>query len=583
MEINFLKSKVVVLCTIFVFFVAISGIHGANLDNGIMDSNNNYNSFINDNQSISNQSNKISDLKKISTPSSNNGSNKVSNKDSSKNTNKKHINLAAAGENKLTTLSQSSILSAGVKVKDYIRSKKKLPDYITISSQNFSMTEYMYMLSKTVYYKYSNNKNNVAIKYNIKNPSKPAGSDINKEFSKSTYISLSKKIIKYIDTNNKAPNYVTSGNSKFQYQSLIYFFSEILGYVKVKGELPRSVAVAIKSSNGINKYLPKFDTGSKLATSTSTKTSKAKTITLKLSSILDGSKRVKDYVESYGKLPNYVSVSGKNYNMANFLYLMSNAIINTKNKKTTNIQVISVKMPSKDSGSIKNGKISKNTYITLANNAIKYISSKKQAPNNLKTNIGSLKFSLTVYTFSKILSHVKSKKVLPSSISVKNTSIKELTIEINMGSGNYLKSTKNAQAMDVTIKDLSNSITKNSKNDQQKANAIFEWVKYNIDYSFYYNTRYGAVNTLKNKIGNCVDTTHLLIALSRASGLGARYVHGYCEFSSGTTYGHVWAQIWIDNKWVTADAISLRNNLGTINNWDTSSYTLKGIYTELPF
>lgn len=102
-----------------------------------------------------------------------------------------------------------------------------------------------------------------------------------------------------------------------------------------------------------------------------------------------------------------------------------------------------------------------------------------------------------------------------------------------------------------------------------------------IDYSFYYNTRYGATGTLKTRTGNCVDITHLLVALSRAAGIQARYVHAKCTFLSGNTYGHVWAQLYVNGKWVNADASSNLNSLGVIKNW--KSATIKGYYAGLPF
>jgi transglutaminase-like putative cysteine protease len=114
-----------------------------------------------------------------------------------------------------------------------------------------------------------------------------------------------------------------------------------------------------------------------------------------------------------------------------------------------------------------------------------------------------------------------------------------------------------------------------------KAVAIFNWVRDNIGYSFYYNTKYGAVGTLKAKTGNCVDTTHLLIALERAAGIPARYVHGYCKFSSGSWYGHVWAEIYVGGKWYSADAISYRNSFGVIKNWNTATATIYGRYASL--
>ena len=77
---------------------------------------------------------------------------------------------------------------------------------------------------------------------------------------------------------------------------------------------------------------------------------------------------------------------------------------------------------------------------------------------------------------------------------------------------------------------------------------LFNWVRDNIGYSFYYNTKYGAAGTLTHMTGNCCDTANLLVALARADGITARYVHGYCNFSSGW-YGHVWAQLYVNGKW----------------------------------
>jgi hypothetical protein len=112
---------------------------------------------------------------------------------------------------------------------------------------------------------------------------------------------------------------------------------------------------------------------------------------------------------------------------------------------------------------------------------------------------------------------------------------------------------------------------------------LFNWVRDNIGYSFYYNTKYGAAGTLAHMTGNCVDTASLLIALARDDGITSRYVHGYCQFTSGSWYGHVWAQLYVNGKWYTADATSYANSLGVIKNWNTATYTLEGIYNTIPF
>ena len=111
---------------------------------------------------------------------------------------------------------------------------------------------------------------------------------------------------------------------------------------------------------------------------------------------------------------------------------------------------------------------------------------------------------------------------------------------------------------------------------------LFDWVRDNINYAFYYDTKYGAAGTLARLSGNCCDTANLLVALARDDGIPAEYVHGYCDFSSGW-YGHVWAQLYVNGKWYVADATSYSNSLGVVKNWNTETYTLEGIYTTLPF
>lgn len=147
----------------------------------------------------------------------------------------------------------------------------------------------------------------------------------------------------------------------------------------------------------------------------------------------------------------------------------------------------------------------------------------------------------------------------------------------------FLKSSKHCKVGNGKIKKLVKHLTKGLTSKIDKAKAIFNYVRDNLDYSYYYDTKYGAVTTLKLKKGNCVDHSHLLVAMFRTAGLKARYVHGTCKFSDGDFTGHVWTQVLIGKNWICADAISYKNSLGKIANWDTKHYTLHAKYSSLPF
>ena len=207
-------------------------------------------------------------------------------------------------------------------------------------------------------------------------------------------------------------------------------------------------------------------------------------------------------------------------------------------------------------------------------------SSKGVAKFKVGLSIGSYKVKVKYAGNDKYVSDSLSK-----SVTVTYSGLKSGVNEINTISdlSQYLKSAKHCKVGTKKLKKLVKSLTKGLTSDSSKANAILNYVRDKISYSFYYNTKYGASGTLSAKKGNCVDKSHLLVAMFRTAGLHARYVHGKCTFSSGHTYGHVWTQVLIGKTWVCADATSSRNSLGKIANWNTKSYSLDAKYASLSF
>ena len=147
----------------------------------------------------------------------------------------------------------------------------------------------------------------------------------------------------------------------------------------------------------------------------------------------------------------------------------------------------------------------------------------------------------------------------------------------------YLSVSQNCQVTNAEIVALARQLTEGLSTSLDKAIAIFEYVKNQISYSYYYDTYYGALGTLHAKTGNCVDQAHLSIALYRAAGLPARYVHGRCVFGDGDVSGHVWSQVLIGDTWVVSDTINTRNSLGEVVNWNNYNYELKGTYSAIYF
>ena len=147
----------------------------------------------------------------------------------------------------------------------------------------------------------------------------------------------------------------------------------------------------------------------------------------------------------------------------------------------------------------------------------------------------------------------------------------------------YLIDSPNCQVSHPEIVSLARQLTAGLSNPLDKARAIFNYVRDTIAYDYYYDTLHGAVGTLHSKSANCVDQAHLSIALYRAAGIPARYVHGKCTFNSGSIYGHLWSQVLIGDTWIASDTISYSNSLGKVTNWNNYNYKLYGYFPYIVF
>lgn len=309
------------------------------------------------------------------------------------------------------------------------------------------------------------------------------------------------------------------------------------------------------------------------------------------SQINDAAYKVKTFIDKNKRLPSFVTISSAQVSMPQFLQLLTTHLLNIKDGRNLSVTLKQVTSPSKPTESVKNGKLYKSDYLSMSKAVKTAIDKNGIAPSNANSSLGKMRYESLIYNFSKIVAFYKSNKRLPNYVTVSPWSKSSSSSEGNGSSGSnttpasvqkYLNATTNAQSTSTTIKNMAASITKGKTTTYTKAQAIFNWVRDHLSYSFYYNSKKGALGALSSRTANCCDTSHLVVALSRAAGIPARYQHGTCKFSSGT-YGHVWAQLYVNGKWYYADAISSSNTLGSIKNWNLNSYKLHGTYASLPF
>ena len=307
--------------------------------------------------------------------------------------------------------------------------------------------------------------------------------------------------------------------------------------------------------------------------------------TVSIADLVNAANNVNTYIESNAALPSNVAVGDETFTTAQYLYLLSEAIIAITNGDYSDLSVLYVNDPTNPGSASDLGNLQ--PYLPLVNEVLTSMDA-GITPNSVETSIGTVGYDGIVYALTRVLVYYGLTDQLPGAINIKSldsyeprsvldtpNTITDLTA--------YLSSSTNCQVTNPAIVALANELTYGLTTSYDKARAIYNFVRDEISYTFYYDTRYGAVGTLNAGTGNCVDQAHLSIALYRAAGLPARYVHGTCVFSSGSTYGHVWAQVLIGDTWIVSDSTSTRNSFDNVVNWNNYNYSLKGYYSSISF
>ncbi len=319
-----------------------------------------------------------------------------------------------------------------------------------------------------------------------------------------------------------------------------------------------------------------------------------------MSQILALATALRTYVEKNHKVPATVSVDGIKMNTTTFAYIMAKALLNINDGKNIDIEALKLDGNYSNNGNKTfKGNLYKAGYLDLAKKLIDFADTNKKLPNYYNSTIGLISPNLYLFGLCKALDFYSKEKYLPNYVILDSDDVNGVIRRGNTSQykkglnevetlsaaelAKYLTASGN-DALNAELKALAQKLIAGKSSTWDKANAIFKYVRDNIQYEYYSDTKYKAIGTYLNKRGNCCDHANLIVALFRAAGIPARFSHAQgCTFSSGLVAGHVWAQIYIDGVWYSADATSSRNELGNIHNWNTNSFHSLKHYIHLPF
>lgn len=300
-------------------------------------------------------------------------------------------------------------------------------------------------------------------------------------------------------------------------------------------------------------------------------------MTRTINEVLDASKRVVHFIQQESKAPKTVRVGSTTVTFPSFNRMMAATLLEIENNRNRSILTTNINASPNPQRTLKEGKFLKENYIDAAQRALNFMATRQQFPNYVNTPLGFMDEIAFLDIYSRILNFYGDEKYLPkyaytTSLSNIIEHTAPVATEISAELKPYLEPTLNCQVNDPAIQALANELNTPER--------IFYWVRDNISYDFYYNTRHGAVGTLRNRRGNCCDQTHLQNALLRAKGYPALYRHVTGRFGS-SNYGHIYTRAFINNKWIPLDPASPRNTFDTINWWTLVS--VLNNYRELPF
>lgn len=159
----------------------------------------------------------------------------------------------------------------------------------------------------------------------------------------------------------------------------------------------------------------------------------------------------------------------------------------------------------------------------------------------------------------------------------------------------FVKSQPYWETQNKEVLELAQSLTSKEKSVTQNALSIYTYVTKNISYDFEKakdstdQTRKGALQTLKDKKGLCLDFTDLFITLARSAGIPAREVDGYAyakDFGSTPSALHSWAQYYSPQMgWISVDPTwGATSGLDFFSKLDNNhlAFAIKGIDSQNP-
>ena len=110
-----------------------------------------------------------------------------------------------------------------------------------------------------------------------------------------------------------------------------------------------------------------------------------------------------------------------------------------------------------------------------------------------------------------------------------------------------------ATLWDTQTEDIADEICANCETDEEKVQAIYQWIIHNFEYDYNYHAfiqYFNVRKTLRTHKGVCYDFSNLFAALCRSQNIPCYVVDG---ISYETAAHHTWNRVYYNNSWWNVD------------------------------
>lgn len=282
------------------------------------------------------------------------------------------------------------IKTAAVTVRNYVETYHKLPSSVQIGSSQITMPQFLELLTTALLQITSGNNSTILLR-NFSNPVNPVDDMHEGNIPRVEFLKIAGDIKNYMDNSGKSPDYAygTSIGPKLRFENLVYMYSMILDYYNSSGKIADWATMEpwslITSRPVLDPNAPKFT----------------------VDQIKNAASLVRANIENNHNLPDKVTINGTDVTIAQFLELLTTALLQINDENSNSIPLRNFSDPVSPKENIQAGYMYKAEYLKIAGDVKKYMDSTGKSPDYAYgTSLGTyLRFESLVYMYAMILDY----------------------------------------------------------------------------------------------------------------------------------------------------------------------------------